>query len=201
MLDRMLDALARGGVRDVVVNAWHLADKIESHLADHKKPLVTVIRETDLLETGGAVANALPRLGNDAFFVANSDVVILDGVEPATRRLAAAWRDDEMDAILLLHRTVRAFGYDGSGDFTIAPDGRLTRRSERQIVPYLFAGIQILHPRLFENCPTGAFSLNLLYDKAQEAGRLYGVVHDGEWLHVGTPDALKAVERHLREIG
>ena len=96
---------------------------------------------------------------------------------------------------------VRAFGYDGAGDYTVAPDGKLNRRTEQEIAPYLFAGLQILHPRLFENCPAGAFSLNLLYDRAQAAERLYGVVHDGEWLHVGSPAALEAVERHMREIG
>ena len=200
MLDRMLDSLGRAGIENAVVNAWHLADQIDSHLANRDTPAVSVVHETELLETGGGVANALPLLGDTAFYVANSDIVILDSVEPAARRLAAAWRDDKMDALLLMHRTVQAFGYDGTGDYTVAPDSRLTRRTEHQIAPYLFAGLQILHPRLFENCPSGAFSLNVLYDRAQQAGRLYGVVHDGEWLHVGTPQALEAVERHLRDI-
>jgi len=201
MLDRMLDSLANVGVEQAVVNAWHLADQIEMHVTNRSAPGVTVVRETDLLETGGGVANALPLLGDSAFYVANSDIVILDGVVPAARRLAAAWRDDEMDALLLMHRTVQAFGYDGTGDYTVGPDSRLTRRTEHQIAPYLFAGLQILHPRLFRKCPEGAFSLNLLYDRAQLAGRLYGVVHDGEWLHVGTPQALEAAERHMRDIG
>lgn len=201
MLDRMLDSLARAGVERAAVNAWHLADQIEAHLAGRDRPAITVLRESERLETGGGVANALLLLGDDAFFVANSDVVILDGVEPAARRLAAAWRDEKMDALLLLQRTVHAFGYHGDGDYTVAPDARLKRRTEREIAPYLFAGLQILHPRLFEKCPAGAFSLNLLYDRAQDAGRLFGVVHDGEWLHVGTPDALTAAEQYLHDIG
>ncbi len=201
MLDRMLDSLAKAGVDRAVVNAWHLADKVETHLAGRGAPSVTVVRETDRLETGGGVANALPLLGDSAFFVANSDIVIIDGVEPAAQRLAAAWRDDTMDALLLMHRTVRAFGYDGAGDYTVAPDGKLNRRTEHEIAPYLFAGLQILHPRLFEICPAGAFSVYFLFDRAQAAARLYGVVHDGEWLHVGSPAALEAVERHMREIG
>ena len=201
MLDRMLDSLARAGVEKAVVNAWHLGEQIDSQVSGRDAPAVTVVHETELLETGGGVANALSLLGNDAFYVANSDVLILDGVEPAAKRLAAAWRDDAMDAVLLMQSTVHAFGYDGKGDYIVAPDSRLTRRAERQIAPYLFAGLQILHPRLFEDCPAGPFSLNRLYDRAQENGRLYGVVHDGEWLHVGTPHALEAVERHLRDIG
>lgn len=201
MLDRMLDSLARAGVEKAVVNAWHLGEQIDSQVSGRDTPAVTVVHETELLETGGGVANALSLLGDDAFYVANSDVLILDGVEPAAKRLAAAWRDDVMDAVLLMQRTVHAFGYDGKGDYIIAPDSRLTRRTERQIAPYLFAGLQILHPRLFEDYPAGPFSLNRLYDRAQKDGRLYGVVHDGEWLHVGTPHALEAVERHLRDIG
>ncbi len=200
MLDRMLNMLARAGVKKAVVNAWHLADQIETRMSERKTPNITVIREETLLETGGGVANALPLLGEDAFYVANSDVVILDGVQPAAERLATAWRDDAMDALLLLNRTVRAFGYSGRGDYTVEPDSRLLRRTEHEIAPYLFAGMQILHPRLFEDCPAGAFSLNKLYDRAQASGRLYGVVHDGEWLHVGTPQALEAVEHHLHEI-
>lgn len=200
MLGRMLDMMMRAGVEKAVVNAWHLADQIEAHVSERKRPAITVVREETLLETGGGVANALQHLGDNAFYVANSDIVILDGVEQAATRLANAWRDDDMDALLLLHRTVRAFGYDGRGDYNIGPDGRLMRRTEHEIAPYLFAGMQILHPRLFEGCPASAFSLNKLYDRAEEAGRLFGVVHDGEWLHVGTPQALEAVESHLRDI-
>ena len=95
MLGRMLDMMARAGVEKAVVNAWHLADQIEAHLSTRKNPEITVVREDTLLDTGGGVANALPLLGEDAFFVANSDVVVLDGVEQAAKRLAKAWRDDE----------------------------------------------------------------------------------------------------------
>jgi MurNAc alpha-1-phosphate uridylyltransferase len=201
MLDRMLDSLARAGVGRAVVNTHHLADRVEARLAARSEPEIVVSRENRSLGTGGGVAKALPHLGEGAFVVANGDVVLLDGVEPALLRLARAWRDEAMDALLLLHRTVRAFGYEGRGDYTVGPNGRLRRRSEREIAPYVFAGVQVLHARLFAGCPAGVFSLTLLYDRAEDAGRLYGIVHDGEWLHIGTPQALAAADRHLDEIG
>jgi MurNAc alpha-1-phosphate uridylyltransferase len=155
------------------------------------------------LDTGGGVARALDRLcadGPGPFFVANSDILVLDGVAPVCVRLAGAWRERDMDALLLLHPTARAFGYDGRGDFAMAPDGALRRRGEREVAPFIFAGVQMLHPRLFEDTPEGPFSLNLLYDRAEKAGRLFGLRHDGEWLHVGTPQALREVEDHLKKI-
>lgn len=200
MLDRMLDLFDAAGVERAVVNVWHLADRIESHIRGRKTPSIILSREDRRLGTGGGVANALSLLGDEPFFVANSDVVILNGVEQAAHRLAAAWQGDSGDALLLLHNTVCAFGYEGRGDFNIGPDGMLARRTERQVVPYLFTGLQILHPRLFEGCPEGAFSLNRLYDRAQESDRLFGIVHDGEWLHVGTRQALDRVETRWRDL-
>ena len=201
MLDRMLDALARAGVGHAVVNTHHLADQVEARLAARTEPEIVVSHEDRLLGTGGGVAKALRLLGKGPFMVANSDVVLLDGVEPALLRLARAWRDEAMDALLLMHHTVRAFGYEGRGDYTLSPDGRLTRRAEREVAPYLFTGVQVLHPRLFEGCPADAFPLTVLYDRAETAARLHGIVHDGEWLHIGTPEALAAAEHHLDEIG
>jgi len=200
MIDRALDLLNSAGVETVVVNTHHLADRIEAHLAGRTSPKIAISREDRLLDTGGGVANALDRLGDGPFFVMNGDVLILNGLVPALARLAAAWCDEDMDALLLVQATVRAYGYAGFGDFTMRADGRLDRRRERWISPYLFAGVQMLHPRLFEGCPDGAFSLNRLYDKAAEAGRLFGVVHDGVWMHIGTPDALENAERFLKDL-
>ncbi len=200
MLGRMLDMLAAAGVRRAVVNTHHLAAQIHSHLEGRAAPEIVFSDEAELLETGGGVAKALAELGAAPFYAVNSDIVLLDGPEPVLWRMARAWRDDAMDALLLTHRTVRAHGYDGPGDFVTAADGRLRRRREQEIVPYLLTGIQLLHPRLFEGCPKGAFSLNRLYDRAAEAGRLHGLDHDGEWLHVGTPTSLAGAERILKEI-
>ncbi len=192
MLDRVFDRLDEADVPHRVVNLHWLPEKIAAHLASH--PGVVLSHEDVLLETGGGVANALPLLGERAFFVCNADIIWLDGSRPALTRLAEAWDEARMDALLLLEPTGEAFGYDGPGDFTRDGDGRLQRRGGSPRAPFVFTGVQILHPRLFTGAPPGIFSLNILYDRAQAQGRLFGLVHDGAWLHIGTPQTLAAAE-------
>lgn len=203
MLDRQLDRLAEAGVEEAVVNLHYLGERIEAHLEGRQNPKITLSWEREeLLETGGGVKKALPLLGGEPFFVLNADMVFLNGLIPALERLAARWNEEEMDALLLLYPTVMLLNYSGGGDFVMDPLGRLERREERQLSPFLFAGVQILHPRLFEAAPEGPFSLNLLYDKAIEAGRLFGIRHDGLWYHVGTPEDLSLTEDDLlQELG
>lgn len=212
MLDRALDHLEAAGVRHSVVNSHWLGERIRAHLAGRAG--VTVVHEEVLLETGGGVANALELLGDGPFYVVNGDIVWTDGGVPALARLAAAWDPGGMDALLLLQPTAAAIGYDGDGDFLIGPPwapgaqnpgigggpaGSPRRRPPGEKAPLLFAGVQILHPRLFAGAPSGKFSLNVLYDRALQAGRLSAIVHDGRWYHVGTPDALPVVEALLRD--
>jgi MurNAc alpha-1-phosphate uridylyltransferase len=195
MLDRALDHLDRAGAGRKVVNLHWLGETIRSHL-DGRDDIV-FSPEPELLETGGGVAKALPLLGSDPFFVCNADIIWTDGAEPALSRLARAFDPTRMDALLLLQPVETAFGYDGQGDFHRRPDGTLARRQPGETTPLLFAGVQILHPRLFEGHPGGKFSLNLLYDKAMAADRLFGIVHDGGWYHIGTPPALAEAEALL----
>ncbi|MDE0173021.1 MAG: nucleotidyltransferase family protein [Defluviicoccus sp.] len=197
MLDRALDRLDAFGIDEAVVNLHYLGERIDAHLATRSSPKTSVSREEVLLDTGGGVARALDRLGKSPFFAINADIVWLDGPTPALERLARGWDDTAMDALLLMHRCVGAYGYDGRGDYFMDPDGALHRRAPRDVSPYVFTGVQILHPRLFEGAPDGAFSLNLLYDRAQGAERLFGIVHDGEWFHVGTPAALRIADDRL----
>ena len=197
MLDRALDRLEAFGIDGVVVNSHYLGDLIETHLATRSSPRTSVSREEILLDTGGGVAHALDRLGESPFFAVNADIAWLDGPTPALERLARGWDDTAMDALLLMHRCVGAYGYDGRGDYFMDPDGALHRRAARDVSPYVFTGVQILHPRLFDGAPEGPFSLNLLYDRAESAERLFGIVHDGEWFHVGTPAALRTADDRL----
>ena len=197
MLDRVLDRLEAFGIERAVVNSHYLADQIGAHLAARPTPVTEISHEETLLDTGGGVANALGRLGHDPFFAVNADIVWLDGRTPALARLAAAWNDADMDALLLVQGTAKAFGYRGRGDYDVDQIGRMYRREERDVAPYVFTGIQILHPRLFADVPSGAFSLNVLYDRAESAGRLHAIVHDGEWFHIGTPEALAESEAEL----
>ncbi len=200
MLDTILDRVEAAGIEEVVINLHYLGEQIVTHLEDRASPRVVYSREDELLETGGGVKKALPLLGEDPFFVTNGDVCWLDGYSSALERLADHWNEGEMDGLLLLHPTVYAFGYDGVGDFHMDADGRISRRKERGVAPFIYAGIQILHPRFFEDAPDGAFSLNLLYDRAIEKERLFGIRHDGEWFHIGTPEQLRETEWALEEL-
>jgi len=203
MLDRALDRLAAVDVGTAVVNTHWLPDMVDRHLAnrvrDMPAPDIVISREDELLETGGGIARALPHLGDEAFYVVNADIVWRDGAMPALRRIADAWDGDRMDALLLLTSAVRTTGYTGDGDFLMDPLGRLSRRPERMIAPFVFTGVQLVHPRLFDGAPDGPFSINRLYDRAIEAERLFGIAHDGEWYHVGTPDAIAEAEAEITE--
>ena len=196
LIDHAIDRLALAGVERVVVNTHYKAAMMAAHLARRDHPRIELSEEAELLDTGGGVARALPLLG-EAFFVVNSDVFWLDGKELALLRLASAFDPASMDAVLLLQRRVTAIGYEGDGDFFLDPAGRPRRRREREVAPYLFAGIQLLHHRLFDEVPGPIFSLVRLFDRAEAAGRLGAIVHDGEWYHVGTPQGLAATRERL----
>jgi len=198
LIEHALDGLKVAGISDVVVNTHYLGDKIERHLKTRLTPRVEFSPENELLETGGGVKKALPLLGQEPFFVVNGDAFWLDGPTNTLRRMVTEWDPSSMDVLLLLHSTVVAYGYDGRGDFICEPDGKLARRPEGEVSPWLFTGVQIINPEILEDAPTGAFSLNWAYDRALAAGRLYGVVHDGEWFHIGTPDGLSVAEDYLQ---
>lgn len=197
MLDRVLDHLERARIARAVVNLHYLGERIVEHLAGRKRPEILFSHEKEVLETGGGVVRALPQLGPKPFIVANSDSVWLDGPCPAIERMRRFWDGRAMDALLMLYPTAVASGYQGTGDFFMDAGGRLARRGEKAVAPFVFTGVQILHPRLFEGMQEGKFSLNILYDRAREKGRLFGLRHDGEWYHVGTPELLRAVEARL----
>jgi MurNAc alpha-1-phosphate uridylyltransferase len=195
LIDHVLDRLAAVGVTTAVVNVHHFADQIERHLAHRHAPEIVISDERGLLlDTGGGVVKALPQLGAAPFFHVNSDTLWIDGVTSNLQYLGASFNAGTMDALLLLAPTAGSVGYSGRGDFIMAPDGRLRRRAEREIAPFVYAGVAILSPALFADAPAGAFSLNRLFDRAIEAGRLFGLRLDGRWMHVGTPEAIAAAE-------
>ena len=200
LIDRALDRLERAGVEQVVVNVHYLAQLIRVHVGRRSTPDIVISDESErLLDTGGGIVKALPHLGDTPFYLLNSDSFWVEGARPNLEWLADAWRDDNMDALLMLASTVRAVGYHGRGDFQMDPTGRLTRRPERQVAPFAYAGAAILHPRLFVGRKAEPFSLNELFNQAVEAGRLYGMRMDGLWLHVGTPEAIGEAEHSIAD--
>jgi MurNAc alpha-1-phosphate uridylyltransferase len=133
----------------------------------------------------------------EAFFVVNSDVFWLDGKDQTLRRLAAAFDSERMDGMLLLQPTATAVGYDGNGDYLLDAMGNPHRRREGGTAPLLFAGVQLLHRRAFAGICERVFSLVRVFDRAEQAGRLRAIVHDGEWCHIGTPQGLAATRERL----
>ena len=199
LIDHVLDRLAEAGVERAVVNVHHFADQLERHLAARTKPQIDISDERGLLlGTGGAVVKALPLIGEAPFFHVNSDSIWVDGVKPNLARLAENFDAAAMDALLLLAPATGSIGYAGRGDFAMAGDGRLRRRAEREVAPFVFAGAAILAPALFTDAPQGEFSLTDLFARAADAGRLYGLRLEGLWMHVGTPDAIALAENAIR---
>jgi MurNAc alpha-1-phosphate uridylyltransferase len=195
LLDHVLDKLVAAGVETAVLNVHYFADQIEQHVAGRQAPGIVISDErSGLLGTGGGVVKALPHLGDAPFYHVNSDTIWIDGVTPNLARLAKAFDPRAMDVLLLLAPTATSVGYTGRGDFAMAPDGRLRRRSEREVVPFVYAGVAILSPALFVDAPVGVFPLTQLFHRAEEAGRLHGLRLEGVWMHVGTPEAVVAAE-------
>lgn len=202
LIDRVLDRLEQAGIERAVVNVHHFADQLEAHLAERSRPHVVVSDErAQLLETGGGVVKALPHLGQDPFLIVNSDAAWIEGPGSNIERLAAAWRNDRMDALLLLAPTGDMTGYDGAGDFSMDGEGRLARRRERELAPFVFTGVSIAHPRLFHGAPAGPHSLNIPWNGAMARGRLFGVRAEGVWMHVGTPQSIPLAEERLARTG
>ncbi|MBK9079610.1 MAG: nucleotidyltransferase family protein [Hyphomicrobium sp.] len=191
MIDHVLDRLAAAGITTAVVNVHYLADAIEQHLKARKAPRIVISDERGvLLETGGGVLRALPLLGNAPFVIHNSDSVWIERGVSNLDRLLDAWDETRMDSLMLLAPTAASLGYDGRGDFNLNSAGVISRRAASETAPYVFAGVSIIHPKLFAGESEGPFSLNRVWDRAISAGRLYGITLEGLWMHVGTPDAL-----------
>jgi MurNAc alpha-1-phosphate uridylyltransferase len=202
LIDHALDRLAAAGVARAIVNVHYKADLIEAHLQKRQAPAIEISDErAALLDTGGGVKKALPRLGPGPFLIHNADSVWIEGVGSNLARLAGAWDEARMDCLLLLAGASASHGYQGRGDFALESDGRIRRRKvEQELVPFAFTGVSVAHPRLFDGSPDGAFSHNLVWSRAIAAGRAYGVRMDGEWMHVGSPDALAEAERCLSGV-
>lgn len=201
LIDHALDQLDAAGVAKAVVNVHYLADAIEGHLdVRGAGPAVTISNERDvLLETGGGMARALPLLP-DPFFALNSDNVWLDGPRDAFAELSLAWDPECMDALLLLVPHARALNYKGKGDFHLDAVGRVSRRRSGRIAPFIYSGIQLVSHRLMREAPQGAFSTNVLWNRAIDEGRLYGISHTGVWFEVGEPAAIPATEEWLTRV-
>ena len=205
LIDYALDLLREAGLARGVINTHYLAEQMRDYIARIDDLQLEESPEEALLETGGGLANALPLLGDAPFFALNSDTICLSGASgPVLQRMHEAWDAAQMDILMLLMPRERAIGYDGAGDFVLSDDQkRFRRRREGESGALVFTGVQLLHPRIFENAPVGPFSMNVIYNRYQSDAdgwfsRIGFIVHDGDWLHVGDPQAVDVAAKHLQ---
>jgi MurNAc alpha-1-phosphate uridylyltransferase len=204
LLDHVLDKARDAGISNVVVNVHYLPEQVEAHLAMHASDLgVTISDERDLLmETGGGLVKAECLIAAEPFYCLNSDAIWTEAAEQnGLKRLAQAWDGDRMDGLLLIVPRERAFQHPGKGDFSIDADNRLVRRGQRESAPYVYTGNQLISHRLLQGAPSGPFSTNILWDRAIAAGRLFGLVHEGDWFDIGSPQAIAPTEAALAVHG
>ncbi|WP_309086143.1 nucleotidyltransferase family protein [Chelativorans sp.] len=201
LIDWGLDALKQQGVGTAVVNVHHLADMMLAHLARRSEPRIVISDEREtLLDSGGGIVKALPYLGEKPFFILNADTFWIDRSEGNLDRLARAWDPLHMDILILLADPAFATGHTGRLDFTMEHEGRLKRAGAGE-TGFIYAGATILHPRMLAGASAAPHSLNLYFDRAIAAGRMFGLPLDGHWITVGTPDAIAPAEAVLRRLG
>ena len=195
IITHLLDRLAAYGVARAIVSLHHHRAVLEAHLRGHAGlPRIEMLAEREPIADGLAAAHALARLPREPFFLLGSTALWLDGLLPTLARLAAAWDDARMDAVLLLQATVTAHGYDGPGEYFLDPAGRARRRRGGEIASHVFAGVALAHPRCFDASPTESFPLAQSFDRCAESGRLWGIAHDGLWFKIATPAAAADTE-------
>ncbi len=201
LIDHAIDKLVAAGVTMIVVNLHYKAEMLKTHLAKRRDVEIRLSEESDgLLGTGGGILKALSNFDGEPFFVLNSDSVWVEGLGRALDRMKERWNPEAMDALLLMASMVTAMGYEGTGDFNMDADGRLTRVAEQRLSPFAYPGVQIVHPRIFASVKGGAFSMNRLWDEAIERGKLFGIRLDGVWIHVGTPEAVAEANAYLADL-
>ena len=199
MIDHMLDRFAEIGVKRAIVNVHYLADQLERHLAKRTAPEIIISDEREkLLDQGGGIKKVLPLIGGAPFFICNTDAIWLEGARSNLARFAERWDADAMDILLLVAASATSVGVDWAGDFLMDTEGRLSRRGESDVAPFVYAGVGIIKPQLFADVKEDVFRLAPFFFSAAERGRLFGQRLDGQWLHVGTPAAIEEAERAIR---
>lgn len=198
LVDHMLDRMAAAGVTDAIVNVHYCADQMEAHLKGRSAPHVTISDErAQLLETGGALAKVRPLLGEAPIFVANTDSIWTEDGKPGFAALRDGF-DSRMDFLLLLARMDRLLGFGEKGDFALLPDGRLAWPKDAPEAPhYAYTGVQLMRPQVVDGSVVEPFSLRRFWESSLAQGRVYGIVLDGFWMHVGDPAARDEAEAML----
>jgi MurNAc alpha-1-phosphate uridylyltransferase len=201
LIDYAIDRFKALSVTQIIVNLHYKADMLKAHLEGRTDVRIHFSDErNELMDTGGGVAKALPFFEDQPFFTHNSDSIWFESGVQNLLRLARAWQSDTMDALMLVAPVENALGYTGAGDFHLEPDGKLRCKGNENKAPFVWTGIQIIHPRLFVGCPDGPFSTNVVWNQALEQERLFGLTLDGTWIHVGTPEGVQDAEAFIQKV-
>jgi len=187
LIAHVLSALARAGVLDIVINLSWLGERIRATLGDGARYGVRIRYSEEgpvPLETGGGIVEALPLLGEAPFIVVSGD--IWSDFDFRDLELAA-----DADAEIVL---VPNPHHHPRGDFALEGDRVVERASER----LTYANIGLYRHEMFRGCAPGRFPLVDVLRRAIAAGRLRGRIHRGEWLNIGTPEQLAALDQRLR---
>ncbi|HQP19496.1 MAG TPA: nucleotidyltransferase family protein [Phenylobacterium sp.] len=201
LIDHVLDRLADAGIETAIVNVHHFADMMEAHLAKRTTaPRIIISDERPaLLDSGGGIKAARHLLGEDPILVANIDSLWVGGETPPLEAMKAAWDPETMDLLVLLVPRERGIGLEGPRGFRMDEAGRITHMADdANPAPLANIGFQIMKPQLLDDQPDGAFSILPLWWRLQDEGRIFGVIMDAFWLHVGDPAAREAAEAYLQ---
>ena len=199
LIGYIFDRLTECALPDVVVNLHHKADYLRDYFKTRPDMNITESFEDELLETGGGAKKALPLLGNQPFLMINGDAFWVDHPpHNLIKNLIENFDDSKMDILLLLYPIKKMILTEGVGDYNITPDGRAVRHKDKQ-GDYMFAGVRLCHPRVFQNAPNGKFSFLKLMDEAESKGRLYAHIYEGDWHHISTEHDLLNVESILKK--
>jgi len=193
IVQHTVEKLRNIDVQKIIINLNYLGDRIESHFSSADDKDIIFSKEETLLDTGGGVKYALSQLSNDPFYLINGDAFWTEGGDKtALEKIANHWNEEKMDILLLLQPLSKMMLTKGVGDYDIDNQGRAIRSLDKTGA-YMFAGIRITKPNLFDAVEENVFSFLKLMDAAQEKGTLYGFVHDADWHHISTPEDLDRV--------
>jgi MurNAc alpha-1-phosphate uridylyltransferase len=200
LIEYNLQLLEKWGVEKVIINSHHLSNQIMDYIDSYKSAMdISVIYEKYILETGGAIVNALDMIGEKPFLTLNSDVIIVDKNNDLMPNILNNWNHEQMDALMVLHDKSKAFGYDSKGDFDIDANSNIIK-AEHCNHKYVFTGLMLLKPEIFCNMDLESFSVYKDFLKPQYMdkngihSKIKAVINSGDWFHVGTQENIKTAE-------
>jgi len=205
LLEYKIEYLKNYGIEKIIINCHHLAEQVEDYITKKQYKDIILVKEDTLLDTGGGLINALEYLGNEPFFVTNSDTIHIDSDKSGLESMEHLWLNKQninMDMLMLLIEKDRAIGYKGNGDFNITADNNLQWQQDAQ--DFVYTGLMILDPKvLLPYSDRGKFSLRDIWiDNTSKSNGVikntYASIFEGSWLHIDSVEGIKNAELTLK---